>query len=89
MNVLGTRNAASFGSEPDIKAWPTGSPLNPARVPPEHAGSPELDDALARLQAQRGPGAGPAGRAGRADLARRRRIALNWRGGLRGAARVR
>ena len=56
MNVLGLRNAASFGSEPDIKAWTDRVALNPARVPPEHGGSPELDDALGRLQANVGPG---------------------------------
>ncbi len=56
MNVRGMRNAASFGAEPDIKAWTDRVPLNPARVPPEHPGSPELDDALARLQANVGPG---------------------------------
>ena len=50
MNVLGLRNSASFGSEPDIKAWSDRVALNPARVPPEYGASPELDDALARLQ---------------------------------------
>ena len=33
MNVLGMRNSASFGSEPDIKAWSDRVALNPARVP--------------------------------------------------------
>jgi len=56
MNVLGLRNSAAFGSEPDIKAWTDRVALNPARVPPEHGGSPELDDALRRLQANVGPG---------------------------------
>ena len=56
MNVLGMRNSASFGSEPDIKEWSDRVALNPARVPPEHPGSPELDDALGRLQAHAGPG---------------------------------
>ena len=56
MNVLGMRNAASFGSEPDIKAWSDRVALNPARVPPEYGASPDLDDALARLQAHVGPG---------------------------------
>jgi hypothetical protein len=51
MNVLGMRASASFGSEPDIKAWTDRVALNPARVPPEHPGSPELDDVLERLQA--------------------------------------
>ncbi|HSE46554.1 MAG TPA: hypothetical protein VLA89_14615, partial [Gemmatimonadales bacterium] len=51
MNVLGTRAAMSFGSEPDIKDWSDTVALNPARIPPGHGGSPELDDALGRLQA--------------------------------------
>ena len=46
MNVLGTRASMSFGAEPDIKAWADTVPLNPARVPPGHGGSAELDDAL-------------------------------------------
>ena len=50
MNVLGTRAAMSFGSEPDIKAWADGVALNPARIPPEHGGSAALNDALDRLQ---------------------------------------
>ena len=56
MNVLGTRAAMSFGAEPDIKAWADTVALNPARIPPEHAGSPALDDALGRLQSHVGPG---------------------------------
>ncbi|MGH3458306.1 NAD(P)-binding protein [Aeromicrobium sp.] len=56
MNVLGTRAAMSFGSEPDIKAWADGVALNPARIPPEHPGSAELDDALSRMQTYTPPG---------------------------------
>jgi hypothetical protein len=56
MNVIGMQNAASFGSEPDIAAWSARVALNPARIPPEHAGSPELDDAVARLRKHSGPG---------------------------------
>jgi hypothetical protein len=56
MNVIGTRSAMSFGAEPDIKEWANRVPLNPARIAPEHPGSPELDDALARLQQHIGPG---------------------------------
>jgi len=56
MNVLGTRAAMSFGSEPDIKAWSDTVALNPSRIPPEHGGSPELADALGRLQAHVHPG---------------------------------
>ena len=50
MNVLGMRNSQSFGAEPDIKAWADGVALNPARVPPEHGGSAELDEVLDRLR---------------------------------------
>ena len=56
MNVLGTRAAMSFGSEPDIKAWADGAALNPARIPPEHGGSAALDDALGRLRTHLRPG---------------------------------
>ena len=49
MNVLGTRAAQSFGSEPDIAEWASTVALNPARVPPEHPGSAELDEARERL----------------------------------------
>jgi hypothetical protein len=55
MTLLGARAAMSFGAEPDIAAWADTVPLNPARIPPGHSGSPELDAALARLQAHRGP----------------------------------
>src|SRR3954454_3110576 len=58
MNVLGARAARSFGSEPDIKAWADRVALNPARIPPEPVGSPELDDAVDRLQRHAGPGLG-------------------------------
>ncbi|MCW2825690.1 MAG: hypothetical protein JWQ91_2607 [Aeromicrobium sp.] len=50
MTVLGARATASFGAEPDIKAWADGVPLNPARIPPDHPTSAALDVALARLQ---------------------------------------
>jgi hypothetical protein len=50
MNVLGMRNSAAFGSEPDLKAWSNRVPLNASRIPPEHPASPELDDAVNRLQ---------------------------------------
>lgn len=56
MNVLGLRNSAAFGAEPDIKAWADGVALNPARIPPGHPRSAALDDAVARLAANVGPG---------------------------------
>jgi hypothetical protein len=51
MNVRGTRGSASFGAEPDIRQWANGVAINPARVPPESSGSPDVMAALARLQA--------------------------------------
>lgn len=56
MNVLGTRAALSFSTEPDIKAWSNQVALNPARIPPEQAGSAALDDALERLATFTRPG---------------------------------
>ncbi|KQT89410.1 pyridine nucleotide-disulfide oxidoreductase [Marmoricola sp. Leaf446] len=56
MNVLGTRSAASFGAEPDVKAWSDRVALNPARVPPEHPGSPALDAAREGLARWTTPG---------------------------------
>ena len=49
MQALGGRAARAFGAEPDIKAWADGVALNPARVPPERAGDPEVAGATARL----------------------------------------
>jgi hypothetical protein len=51
MNLLGSRAAATFNAEPDIKAWADSVAINPARVAPEHAGSPAVTEALGRLQA--------------------------------------
>jgi hypothetical protein len=56
MNVRGSRNTAAFTAEPDIKAWTDRIAVNPARIPPEHPGSPELDDALGRLGRYVDPG---------------------------------
>ncbi|MEI7058217.1 pyridine nucleotide-disulfide oxidoreductase [Nocardioides sp. CCNWLW239] len=56
MTVLGTRAAMSFSSEPDIKAWSDGVPLNPARIPPGYPGSAALDDARERLARHTKPG---------------------------------
>jgi hypothetical protein len=49
MIVLGSRNAATYSAEPDVKEWSTGVALNPARTPPGHPVSPALDDVLERL----------------------------------------
>lgn len=56
MNLLGFENAAAFNAEPDIRDWAHTVALNPARVPPGHPGSPELDDATGRIQQHAGPG---------------------------------
>ena len=56
MNVRGSRNSAAFSAEPDIKAWTDRIAVNPARIPPEHPGSPGLDDALGRLGRYLEPG---------------------------------
>ena len=56
MNVAGARAAASFGAEPDVKAWTDGLALNPARGTPGSSGAAALDSALARLQRHREPG---------------------------------
>ena len=71
MNVLGMRSSAAFGSEPDVKDFSNRVALNPARVPPEHPGSPALDDVLARLAAHVGPGVA------RLDELRRHPLQLN------------
>ncbi len=56
MNVLGIQNSAAFGAEPDIKDWANSIALNPARIPPEHAGSAQLDGVLERVAAHTAPG---------------------------------
>jgi hypothetical protein len=56
MNVVGFQNAASFNAEPDIKDWANRVAINPARVPPEHPGSAELDGILERVAAHAGTG---------------------------------
>ena len=50
MQLLGTRSAMSFGSEPHIREWASTVPLNPARVTPEAAASPDVSAALERFQ---------------------------------------
>jgi hypothetical protein len=55
MNVLGTRAAMSFGSEPDINTWANGVALNPASVPSDGR-SAESDAALDRLQSHASAG---------------------------------
>jgi hypothetical protein len=40
MNLRGTQAVMSFMSEPDIKDWSSRVAINPARIRPEHPGSP-------------------------------------------------
>lgn len=56
MNVRGSRTTAAFSTAPDIKAWTDRIALNPARIPPEHPASPELDEVVGRLGRYVGPG---------------------------------
>ncbi len=64
MNVRGARNTAAFSAEPDIKEWTDRIAVNPARIPPEHPGSPGLDDAVGRLGRYLGPGVASLARLG-------------------------
>jgi hypothetical protein len=63
MNLRGMRATASFGAEPDIKAWADRVALNPARVPSELSDDADVQETLARLRART-----PAGLAGLAVL---------------------
>ena len=56
MIVRGAHNTAAFSAEPDIKEWTDRIAVNPARIPPDHPGSPGLDDAVGRLGRYLGPG---------------------------------
>ena len=56
MNVRGTRATLALGAEPDIAAWADTVAVNPARTPPGHAGSDELDRVRERLAAGTAPG---------------------------------
>ena len=64
MQVLGYRSATAFASHPALKAWAGQVALNPARVPPELATSPDLAAAMLRFR-----GSVDAGMARLADFA--------------------
>jgi hypothetical protein len=51
MQVLGNRAAQAFSAQPDIKEWANLTTLNPARIPPERAGAPDVAAALDRYRA--------------------------------------
>jgi hypothetical protein len=48
MQVLGTRAAIAFSSEPDVRAWANRTTLNPARAPPDRASDPDVTNAVSR-----------------------------------------
>ena len=56
MQVLGTRAAMSFGSEPDIKAWANEVPLNPSRIASGTTVTPELTASQQRFGTYLEPG---------------------------------
>ncbi len=56
MQVLGNRASIAFASHPDIKAWAGRVSLNPARIPPDMAGSAELTAAVLRFRNSVGVG---------------------------------
>jgi hypothetical protein len=63
MNLRGSRSAAAFGAEPDIKAWADEVVLNPARVPSRPSDPTAVAEVLTRLRTVT-----PAGLAGLAAL---------------------
>ncbi len=56
MIVFGSRNAAAYSAEPDIKEWATGVALNPARTPPGYSRSEALVEVNDRLAKHTAPG---------------------------------
>jgi hypothetical protein len=56
MQVLGTRAAMAFSSEPDIREWANRTTLNPARIPPERAGDSTVIEAMRRYAMHLEPG---------------------------------
>ena len=54
--MLGGQAAMSFASHQDIKAWADRVALNPARIPPELAGSADVTAAVDRFRRHVGPG---------------------------------
>jgi hypothetical protein len=56
MQVLGSRAAMAFGSDPGIKAWADTVALNPARVSAEVAGSADVEAVISRFRTYVAPG---------------------------------
>jgi len=55
MQIIGGDASQSMGREQDIKDWANATTLNPARIPPDRANDPVVQDAMARLRATIGP----------------------------------
>jgi hypothetical protein len=56
MQALGGRAAAAFASDPDVKAWADTVAINPARIPADRQGDPDVAAAVDRFRAAAGPG---------------------------------
>jgi hypothetical protein len=56
MQVLGSRASMAFASDAELKSWADSTSLNPARVPPELAGSAEVAAVAERFRTHVGPG---------------------------------
>ena len=56
MQVLGNRAAQAFTAQPDIRDWANRTTLNPARIPPERSGDPDVAAALERNQSHASAG---------------------------------
>ena len=50
MHVLGNRADQALSAHPDIREWANQTTLNPARIPPERLGDPEIAAALERYR---------------------------------------
>ncbi len=50
MHVLGNLAGQAFSSQPDVRDWANRTTLNPARIPAERAGDPDVAAALARYR---------------------------------------
>jgi hypothetical protein len=50
MHVLGNRADQALSAHSDIREWANQTTLNPARIPPERLGDPEIAAALERYR---------------------------------------
>ncbi|WP_406829555.1 FAD/NAD(P)-binding protein [Pedococcus sp. KACC 23699] len=56
MIIQGTRNAASYSAEDDIREWSMGVALNPARTPPDQSARTAVAEVRERLATHTAPG---------------------------------